>query len=319
MDLGLHLGTRGAAATPEGLSALARRADQLGYAYLGFSDHIVFTRTSDSTYPYSASGAHPVSGSGFCLEQLTCLTFAAAVTSGIRLLTSVMVVPHRPAILAAKVLATADILSKGRVTVGVGTGWLAEEMAALGSPPYDKRGTATNEYIAAFRTLWKDAVPELDGVYARIPKGVVFEPKPPQQPGLPIWVGGEGAAARRRAGRLGDGWYPTLRNPREPLDTPVAFAKALTDVHVQAELAGRDPKSVDVAVFAPGASLGRAFQHRDGRRVAFTGSAQEIIADALGFKAEGVRHLVVNFEGDDLNQALDRVEGFARDVMPALR
>ena len=319
MDLGLHLGTRGAAASPEGLTALAQCADKLGYAYLGFSDHVVFTRTSASTYPYSASGAHPVSGSGFCLEQLTCLTYAAAVTSRIRLLTSVMVVPHRPAILAAKVLATADILSKGRVTVGVGTGWLAEEMAALGSPPYDKRGAATNEYIAAFRTLWKDASPELDGTYARVPKGVVFEPKPSQKPGLPIWVGGEGTAARRRAGRLGDGWYPTLRNPKEPLDTPQAFAKALADVRAHAEQSGRDPNSLDIAVFAPGARLGKALQHRDGRRVAFTGSAQEIIEDALGFKSAGAKHLVVNFEGDDLSQALERVEGFASEVMPAIR
>lgn len=318
MDLGLHLGTRGAAASPDGLAALAQRADKLGYAYLGFSDHIVFTRASDSRYPYSASGAHPVSGSGFCLEQLTCLTYAAAVTQRIRLLTSVMVVPHRPAILAAKVLATADILSKGRVTVGVGTGWLAEEMAALGSPPYDKRGTATNEYIAAFRTLWNDAEPAMDGAYVKIAKGVVFEPKPPQRPGLPIWVGGEGAAARRRAGRLGDGWYPTIRNPQEPLDTPEAFARALADVRSHAAQAGRDPGKLDVAVFAPGASLGKALQHRDGRRVAFTGSADQIVADALAYKAAGARHLVVNFEGDDLGQALERVEGFGREILPRI-
>jgi Luciferase-like monooxygenase len=159
----------------------------------------------------------------------------------------------------------------------------------------------------------------MNGTYARIPKGVVFEPKPPQQPGLPIWVGGEGAAARRRAGRLGGGWYPTLRNPNELLDTAPAFAKALADVRSHAEQAGRDPADIDIAVFAPGASLGKALQHRDGRRAAFTGSAQEIIADALGFKAAGARHLVVNFEGDDLGQALDRVEGFARDIMPALK
>ena len=318
MDLGLHLGTRGAAASREGLTALARRADQLGYAYLGFSDHIIFTRQSNSRYPYSASGSHPVSGSGFCLEQVGCLTFAAAVTARIRLLTSVMVVPHRPAILAAKMLATADTLSNGRVTVGVGTGWLAEEMAALGSPPYDKRGTATNEYIAAFRTLWRDAEPEMSGTYAPIAKGVVFEPKPPQRPGLPIWVGGEGAAARRRAGRLGDGWYPTIRNPSEPLDTPATFAMALADVRAQAEQAGRDPSAIDVAMFAPGPSLGKELRHKDGRRVVFSGSADQIVEDARAFGAVGVRHIVVNFEGNDVSEALDRIEAFATSVMPGL-
>ena len=318
MKIGLHLGTRGAAASREGLTALAQCADRLGYSHLGFSDHIVFTRASDSRYPYSASGQHPVMGSGFCLEQIGCLTFAAAVTQRIRLLTSVMVVPHRPAILAAKMLATADTLSNGRVTVGVGTGWLAEEMAALGSPPYDKRGTATNEYIAAFRALWRDAEPQLDGAYAKIAKGVVFEPKPPQQAGLPIWVGGEGAAARRRAGTIGDGWYPTIRNPSEPLDTPTAFAMALADVRAQAEKAGRDPAMIDVAMFAPGASLGKELKHKDGRRVAFSGTPEQIVEDARGYGAVGVKTIVVNFEGNDVGQALERVQSFAEAVMPAV-
>ena len=94
---------------------------------------------------------------------------------------------------------------------------------------------------------------------------------------------------------------------------------ALADVRAQAEQSGRDPKALDIAVFAPGASLGKALQHRDGRRVVFTGSAQDIIADAHAYKAEGAKHLIVNFEGDDLGQALERVENFARDVMPAIR
>ena len=269
----------------------------------------MFTRTSNSIYPYSSSGAHPVSGSGFCLEQLTCLTYAAAVTSRIRLLTSVMVVPHRPAILAAKVLATADILSKGRVTVGVGTGWLAEEMAALGSPPYDKRGTATNDYIAAFRTLWNDAAPELESPYAPIPKGVVFEPKPSQQPGLPIWVGGEGAAARRRAGRLGDGWYPTLRNPTEPLDTPSAFAKALAEVRAHAAQAGRDPDhpSTSPSLRPAPVSAKHCNIATDGGPYS-RGPHRRSSRTRWPTRPQGARHLVVNFEGDDLAQALDRVE-----------
>jgi probable F420-dependent oxidoreductase len=318
MNLGLHLGTRGAAASREGLMALAQCADRLNYSHLGFSDHIVFTRASDSRYPYSASGRHPVSGSGVCLEQIGCLTFAAAVTQRIRLLTSVMVVPHRPAILAAKMLATADTLSNGRVTVGVGTGWLAEEMAALGSPPYDKRGAATNDYIAAFRALWRDDEPEVNATYASIPRGIIFEPKPPQRPGLPIWVGGEGSAARRRAGTIGDGWYPTIRNPSEPLDTPAAFAVALADMRAQAEKIGRDPAKVDVAIFAPGSSLGKELKNKDGRRAAFTGTAEQIVEDARAYEAAGAKTVVVNFEGNDLNEAIERVQSFAEAVMPSI-
>ena len=267
MDFGLHLGTRGAASDPDNLQALAQHAERLGFAYLGFSDHVVIARSVASRYPYNESGDWPAVSTGFCLEQITCLAYAAAVTKRIRLLTSVMVAPHRPAILAAKMLTTADRLSKGRVTLGFGVGWMAEEMAALGSPPYDKRGSASNEYIEAFRALWTEPAPSYQGEFISF-RDVLFEPKPVQKP-LPIWVGGEGAAARRRAGRLGDGWYPTIRNPREPLDTPAAFAAALTDVRQHAQAAGRDPASLDVAMFAPGYSLGapqKARERRDASR-----------------------------------------------------
>jgi probable F420-dependent oxidoreductase len=315
MDFGLHLGTRGMAADPDNLRALARHADRLGLAYLGFSDHVIFTRNVASRYPYSASGVHPAGGSGFCLEQLSCLAYAAAVTERVRLLTSVMVVPHRPAILAAKTLATVDVLSKGRLTVGIGVGWLAEEMSALGSPPYARRGAASDEFLASFRALWTEGEPALDGEFVTL-RDIVFEPKPVQKPYPPIWVGGEGAAARRRAGRLCEGWYPTIRNPREPLDTPTAFAAALAEVHRHAEAAGRDPATVDVALFAPGYKLGAAQTHADGRRVTFTGSAEQIAGDARAYRTAGVRHILIGFESNDLQDALDRMEGLARDVIP---
>jgi alkanesulfonate monooxygenase SsuD/methylene tetrahydromethanopterin reductase-like flavin-dependent oxidoreductase (luciferase family) len=96
------------------------------------------------------------SPSGECLEQLTLLTFLAGVTSTAKLLTSVMVVPHRPPVLTAKVLATIDVLSKGRLIVGCGVGWMREEFEAIGAPPYDKRGAVSDEYIRAFKELWTE-------------------------------------------------------------------------------------------------------------------------------------------------------------------
>jgi probable F420-dependent oxidoreductase len=315
MDFGLHLGTRGAASDPDNLQALAQHAERLGFAYLGFSDHVVIARSIASRYPYNESGDWPGVSTGFCLEQITCLTYAAAVTQRIRLLTSVMVAPHRPAILAAKMLATADILSKGRVTVGFGVGWMAEEMAVLGSPPYDKRGAASNEYITAFRALWTQAAPAYDGEFVKF-RDILFEPKPVQKPHPPIWIGGEGTAARRRAGRLGDGWYPTIRNPSEPLDTATAFAAALADVRRSAEVAGRDPTALDVAMFVPGYSLGAEQKDRQGRRAAFTGSAHAIAEDARAYRAAGARHIVIGLESSNLQDHLDRVEGFAREIVP---
>ena len=136
-------------------------------------------------------------------------------------------------------------------------GWLAEEMTALGAPPYEKRGAASDEYVHAFRALWSGNEPNFEGTFVRT-RDVVFEPKPVQQPGPPIWVGGEGPAARRRAGRIGDGWYPTIRNPREPLDTAEAVAAGIADVRKHAEAAGRDSSSISIAVHRP------TFAWRDG-------------------------------------------------------
>lgn len=314
MDFGITLGPRGATGTPDGLAARAAQADSLGFAYLGIPDHIVFPRSSASQYPYNADGKHPSIGTGYCLEQLTCLAFVAALTRKIRLLTSVLVVPHRPAILAAKTLATIDVLSKGRLTVGVGVGWLAEEMAALGAPPFAKRGAASDAFISGFRELWTKDNPRGDGTFVNL-DGLIFEPKPVQRSGPPIWVGGEGKAARRRAGRLGDGWYPTVRNPRERLDRPEVFAAALAEVRREAEAAGRDPSGIDVAVYANSLSLGMARENADGDRLVFTGSAAQIVDDVGAFVRAGARHIIVGFESNDLQQSLDLTEAFASSVM----
>jgi len=318
MDFGLQVLSRDAATHPDGLKRLAQAADHLGFGYLGISDHIIIAQDIKSTYPYSESGTWTGVGAGLCLDQLSCLSYAAAVTDKIRLLTSVMVVPHRPAILTAKMLATADFLSNGRVTVGVGVGWMAEEMAALGSPPFEKRGAASNEYIAAFRALWREAEPTFDGEFVKF-HDVVFAPKPVQKGGPPIWVGGEGAAARRRAGTLGDGWYPTIRNPKDQLDTPEKFAKALGEVHRHAESAGRDPSTLDVAMFATGCSVRAASEGRDGERLVFTGTAEEVADDARAFAKAGVRHVVIGLQSADLADHLEHIAAFAEGVMPLMR
>ncbi len=139
MQFGLHLGTRGVATRPEGIREMARHCEAMGLSHLGFSDHVVIARSVDSRYPYNESGRWPARDTGICLEQITTIAFAAAVTERIRLVTSVMVLPYRPPVLAAKMLATADVLSKGRLVVGAGIGWMAEEMVVLGGPGYQNR------------------------------------------------------------------------------------------------------------------------------------------------------------------------------------
>ena len=119
---------------------MARRAEALGFGHVTVNDHIVVPNRIASRYPYTPTGEWPGARAGECLEQLTVLGFLAAATSRIRLVTSVMVVPQRPAVLAAKALATVDVLSNGRLTVGVGVGWLDEEFRAVAAPPFAERG-----------------------------------------------------------------------------------------------------------------------------------------------------------------------------------
>lgn len=314
MQFGLHAGTRGAAMDPDGLLAIARKAEACGFRHFGLSDHVVIATDVASPYPYTKSGRWFAQDSGECLEQLTTAAYVAAGTSTLRLLTSVMVLPHRPAVLTAKMLATIDHLSRGRLTVGVGVGWMAEEIALLGETPFDRRGGLANEYIAAFRALWTEARPVYDGAYVRF-DGVLFEPKPAQAPHPPIWVGGETRPARRRAGRMGDAWYPVANNPAAPYDSLERYGAGLADMRAHAEAAGRDPDGIEAGLLLVGYRMGEADLRADGGRRAFTGGSQAVVDDIAAFAAAGLDHLVVGFESDNLERALDTIEAFADQVM----
>ena len=125
-----------------------------------------------------------------------------------------MVVPHRPAVLTAKILATLDYLSKGRLTLGIGAGWCKEEFEAIGAPPFDDRGHVTDEWMMVCKELWTSDAPKFDGKYVKF-SDVLFPPKPVQNP-IPIWVGGESGPAMRRTAKYGDAWYPIGTNPQFP-------------------------------------------------------------------------------------------------------
>ena len=224
MDVGLIMPTRGPLATPDAIRALARRAEELGYAHFSTSDHLVVPRSIDSRYPYSASGSWPGAASGDCFDLLTLLAYVAGLTTKPRLITAVAVVPYRGAVHTAKIAATIDVLSGGRMVLGVGAGWLREEFEALGAPPFEERGRVTDEWLQAFKILWTEDAPRFEGRHVGF-ANISFAPKPVQKPHPPIWVGGESPAALRRAVRYGDVWFPIGNNPRHPLDT-VARLKA---------------------------------------------------------------------------------------------
>src|SRR5687768_295899 len=165
MRYGFYLPTRGRSAAPEALQTLVERGEALGFHSVVISDHVVFPVRIASKYPYTVSGAFP--GGGEALEQLTLVSFAAARTRTLRLVTSVMILPHRHPVLAAKMLATLDVLSRGRVTVGVGVGWLREEFQALGAPSFERRGVASDEIVRIFKTLWTRSPASFEGEFFR--------------------------------------------------------------------------------------------------------------------------------------------------------
>jgi probable F420-dependent oxidoreductase len=315
MDVGLTIPTRGPLATSEGIAAMARRAEALGFAHLSLSDHVVVPRKIDSRYPYSESGEWAGAASGECFEQFTELAWLAAITTKARLITAVAVIPYRGAVHTAKIAATIDVLSEGRMVLGVGAGWLKEEFEALGAPPFEERGRVTDEYLQAFKILWTEDNPSFEGRHVRF-ANVSFLPKPVQKPHPPIWVGGESPAALRRTARHGDVWFPIGNNPRHPLDTVARFGEGLKALHQIAEQHGRDPKSIGLAFYAGWFDETKTLSTPGGERQILTGTAAQIAEDIDGLAALGVTDLVLNFQRATLEQSLASMQHFCDEIRP---
>jgi probable F420-dependent oxidoreductase len=212
-------------------------------------------------------------------------------------------------------LATIDVLSNGRLIVGCGVGWMREEFEAIGAPSYDERGAVGDEYIRAFKELWTSDNPTFEGTYCRF-ANVAFAPKPVQKPHPPIWTGGESPAALRRAGRLANAWYPIGSNPRFPVGTPAQFATYTARVKRYAEEAGRDPSALDFAYSANWFNDQQAQTLPDGQRRPLTGTPQQIADDIKRYAELGVRHIMVNLQGETQAQTLERMQRFADRIMP---
>ena len=307
MRYGFYLPTRGQTATPEALEMLVQRGEAMGFSSVMIADHIVFPMTINSKYPYTVSGAFP--GQGDALEQLALMAFIAGKTQSLRLVTSVMIVPHRNPVVTAKMLATIDVLSKGRVTVGVGVGWLREEFQALGAPDFDRRGSVSDEYIRIMKTLWTECPASFAGRFYRF-DALRCLPAPVQKPHPPIWVGGHSQVALRRAARLGDGWHPVGANPAVPL-RPSELAVSLEELWRLTEAEGRDPSRLTISYKAPVYDPTQALDAGTGERRPFSGSAGQIEGDIAAFAKLGVSEIVFDFRSERLDESLERMDHFA--------
>ena len=250
--------------------AVAQRAEALGYAYLGVADHLIVPMHTGVRYPYMADGIWPGAPTGECFDAIATLAFLAGCTQRIKLLTSVAVVPYRPAVLAAKLFLTADVLSGGRVIAGVGTGWMREEFEALGTPPFAERGAVTDEYLTAWRALLGRAAAGAGWQIRRF-DNVVFAPKPASKPHLPIWVGGESPPALRRTVKFGDAWYPVSNNQSIRLNTPERLQAGIAGCIVAARRPGAIQRRSMLAICGSGRRVDRAAGSRWARQL-FTGA-----------------------------------------------
>ena len=219
MEYGFYLPSGGPAAQPDELASIARLGDELGFFCMVMPDHVVQPKSVESQYPYSLTGdLHKAHESAVVerLEQVTTLAFLAGITTQIKLVTSVMIIPYRNPILTAKMLSTLDMLSKGRLILGAGVGWMEEEFQLLDTEPFSERGAVTNEYLKAFIELWTNDNPQFEGRYVNF-SDITFLPKPVQKPYPPIWIGGGSRPAIRRAAQIGDCWHPVGAIPAAPL------------------------------------------------------------------------------------------------------
>lgn len=314
MQYGFGAPVSGLLAAPDNLARIAVEGEAMGYDYTTISDHVVIPRDIEARYPYSDTGEFPGRSRGDRHEQLTAVAFVAGKTSRLRLVTSVTVVPHRPAVLQAKMLATIDVLSQGRLTFGIGAGWMREEFEALGTPPFAARGAVTDEYVLACRELWTKDDPRFDGKYVKF-ADVLFEPKPVQKPHPPIWVGGESGPALRRTARLGDGWYPIGTNPQHRLDSMKRFQTAVERLRRLIREAGRDPAQVTLAYRVT--SWGKSLPARadDGERRLFSGEIGDVVADLRAFRDFGVGHVDFSFEGGTPDAMVANMRRFREDVL----
>ena len=312
VTFGCSLPSRGPMSSPESLRSLAQRSEDLGFDSIWVSDHIILPRQVESFYPYAADGVATFKPDESYYEPLAALNFLAGCTQRVRLGTHVLILPYRNPVLTAKILATLDVLSGGRVILGAGVGWMEEEFQALGLDTFHERGAVTDEYIQLYKELWTKDEPVFNGKYYQI-SGSGFQPKPVQKPHPPIWIGGHTRPAIRRAAKYGDGWMPIGLRPPAILE-PEELAEKIARLRTLTVQAGRPENAVDVTF-----STDVIFDKSAGpSRRMVSGRPEQIAADLRQYQDLGVKNFILTFPAQAASEMQESMEQFSREVMPLI-
>ena len=272
MKFGLMYANAGPFAYPELLTHLATTAERVGVESIWTVEHVVIPVGYRSTYPYDPSGKIPAPDQLPIPDPFVSLAYAAAVTKTLRLATGIVILPQRHPLYVAKEVASLDVLSGGRLILGIGVGWLEEEFQALGIP-FAERAARTAEAVRAMRSLWKDAPEPFSGKFFRWGP-LESHPKPVQKPGVPIVVGGHTELAARRAARYADGFFPGVTDEKK-------LVWLLGILREECKKVGRDPAAIEI-------TSGRAVPDHDGvRRLRDLGIARFMVPPPA-FDADGL-------------------------------
>jgi probable F420-dependent oxidoreductase len=285
MLIGAKLPNSGPLAMDLGVPAMAVALERAGVDSVWVSDHVVLPRTIESWYPFAADGRATWPTDSPYLEALIALALAAGATERVRLGTAALVLPMRNPVMFAKQAASIDHASGGRLELGVGAGWLAEEFAALGAP-FERRGARLAEWIAIARSCWSGAPAARRSDDYELPEGILCLPRPAHE--IPLLIGGHAEVALRRAGRIGDGWLG--QQPLGGLDVD-DLARARGVMREAAQGAGRDPSRLRIVL----------------RIVESAGRADEVAAALPALAGAGVDEVIVDMRWDGGDLAADVV------------
>lgn len=281
MRIGFNLPQIGSAASPRAVIEVARRAEALGFASLWVSDRLLYPVAPQTPYPASPDGALPEAYKRV-LDPVATLAFAAAQTDRIALGTSVLNAPYYNPVVLARQLTALDVLSGGRLRVGLGLGWSKDELDAVGVS-MKERGRRADEFVRALKAIWTADPVEFHGRYYHIPRSHIGL-KPAQDPHPPIYLAAFTPPALKRAATIADGWNAAAL----PLDT---LGQMIAQFREMAKAAGRDPSRLRVVLRA---FLNLTARPLPGDRASFSGSLEQVQADVEAARALGVDELFLD-------------------------